>query len=306
MKFKRTLAAAAAVLGFTVTAPAMAADMGAKNEPIKMALFEWDGQQITTYIAGAILEEMGYKVEYVTAGYWPSATAVADGGIHVGMELWDNNLGDFYPGMIDEGKVERIGDTGLDANEGFLYTKSFESKCSGLPAWSALLKCSKELAAPETYPKGRILAYPADWGTRTADMIAGENIDFVAIPGGSDGAMVVEMQAALNSGTPLVMLFWGPHWIQGGGDTGWIDMPDSVKNKYGFQKPTTFNVVWPGFKNKWPAAYEFLKDWRISNDIQLPLISAAHNEGQKAQALSEYWVRNNKGMWMSVVDKARM
>ena len=47
---------------------ANAADMGAVDEPIKLALNEWSGQHITTRVAGGILERMGYQVEYVTAG----------------------------------------------------------------------------------------------------------------------------------------------------------------------------------------------------------------------------------------------
>lgn len=46
-----------------------AADLGAVDEPIKLAVNEWTGQHITTRIAGRMLEAAGYKVEYVTAGY---------------------------------------------------------------------------------------------------------------------------------------------------------------------------------------------------------------------------------------------
>ena len=58
-----------------------AAELGAVEEPIKLALNEWTGQHITTRVAGEILERAGYTVEYVTAGYFPQFTALADGTV---------------------------------------------------------------------------------------------------------------------------------------------------------------------------------------------------------------------------------
>ena len=56
-------------IGFGSGVPA--ADLGAKDETIKLAINEWTGQHITTHVAGEILKRMGYKVEFVTAGYYP-------------------------------------------------------------------------------------------------------------------------------------------------------------------------------------------------------------------------------------------
>ena len=91
------------------------------DEPIKLAVYEWTGQHIATYIAGHILEDMGYNVEYVTAGTFPSAYGLADGNLTATMEIWDNNMGEVWPKMLDEGKIENIGALGLDAREGWLY-----------------------------------------------------------------------------------------------------------------------------------------------------------------------------------------
>ena len=40
-----------------------AAEMGAADQPIRLAINEWTGQHVTTYIAGQILERAGYEVE---------------------------------------------------------------------------------------------------------------------------------------------------------------------------------------------------------------------------------------------------
>jgi glycine betaine/proline transport system substrate-binding protein len=50
------------------------------------------------------------------------------------LELWSNNIGEYYPQLIEEGKVEVVGDIGLKAREGWLYPKYMEEQCPGLPA----------------------------------------------------------------------------------------------------------------------------------------------------------------------------
>jgi len=301
---RRTAAAAAVALGFA--APAVAADLGATDEPIKMALLEWTGQHVTSHIAGHVLESMGYKVEFVTASNFGSATAVADGGIAATLELWDNNLGDFYPKLISEGKIEDIGDVGLTAREGWLYPAHMETVCPGLPAWDAFKDCAQLLATAETYPKGRLLAYPADWGTRSADLIAGEGLNYTAIPSGSEGALVAEMSSALEAKTPLVMMFWAPHWSLATIDAKWVDMPKDIVDKYSLQPPRTFKTVWPGMKDKWPAAYAFLEQFEITNAIQEPIMGAVDNDGADIIAVTKKWVEENESVWKPMVDKAMM
>ena len=295
-----------AVAAFGIASSADAAELGAVDEPIKIALFEWTGQHVTAHIAGHIFEKMGYKVEYVTAGIFPSATAVADGSITLGLELWDNNIGDFYPKLLAEGKVEDVGDVGLDSKEGWIYPKHFEEVCPGLPAWDALLACSQVLATAETFPKGRVLAYPADWGDRSHQLIEGEGLDFVAVPSGSEGALVAEMAAAIESRSPFVMMFWSPHWTLSNIEFEWVDIPDSLREKYSMVPPRTFNAAWPGMKDKWPAAYEFLKTHRISNDVQQPIMGAVDNDGGDMLELTRKWVEDNESYWRPLVDAAMM
>ena len=88
-----TTAALSLTIGLT---GAYAADMGAKDEPIKLAINEWTGQHISTHIAGETLKKAGYQVEYVTAGYDAQFTAMADGEIHGTMEVWSSNAPDLW------------------------------------------------------------------------------------------------------------------------------------------------------------------------------------------------------------------
>ena len=302
----RSLLAAAALAFAAGTTSAQAQDIPESQDPIKLAIAEWTGQHITTYIAGEILQRMGYNVEYVTAAYLPSATAISDGNITGSLEVWDNNLGEFFPKLIADGQIEDIGDTGLDAREGWLYPKHVEQQCPGLPAWDAFVGCAEMFAVPETFPKGRFLEYPADWGNRATQLIQSEDLPFEAVPAGSEGALVAELNASIQKKTPLVMMFWAPHWVLSTTETGWVDIPSDLVEKGSMQKPRTFKVVWPGTKDKWPRAYKFLHAFQITNAIQEPLMDQIDNQGKDALEVTRKWVDENEDVWKPFVDQAMM
>ena len=302
----RSILAAAAIVLAAGTTSAKAQDTPESQDPIVLALAEWTGQHITTYIAGNILERMGYNVEYVTAAYLPSATAIADGSITGSLEVWDNNLGEFFPKLISEGKIDEIGDTGLDAREGWLYPKHVEELCPGMPAWDAFLGCAELFAVAETFPNGRFLEYPADWGDRATQMIVSEGLPFDSIPAGSEGALVAELNASIQKKSALVMMFWAPHWVLSSTETGWVDIPEDLVVKGSMQKPRTFKVVWPGAADKWPHAFKFLQAYQITNDVQEPLMDMIDNQGQDALEVTKKWVDENESVWQPMVDQAMM
>ena len=106
----------AAILATAGPRLASAADLGAKDETIKLAINEWTGQHVTTHIAGQLLQKMGYKVEYVTAGNYPQFEGLSDGSISATLEVWMNNVGDIFPKALESGKIVDLGALGLKTN----------------------------------------------------------------------------------------------------------------------------------------------------------------------------------------------
>lgn len=308
----RCLRGAVAALAIGAVTPALAANLGAKDETIKLAINEWTGQHVTTHIAGKILKKMGYDVEFVTAGNYPQHSALSDGSIHATLEVWLNNAGDVYPKMKKSRKIVDIGELQLDTNEGWLYPKHMEDVCPGLPDWNALVKCKDKLATAETFPNGRILSYPADWGARSADMIKGLGIPFKAIPAGSEGALVAELKSAVAAKKPLVMMFWAPHWVLSEVDVGWVALPKyeeactkdaswgpnpNAINDCGVDVPLVMKVAWSGFEEKWPAAWKFLKSFKMDAKEQEKMMKAIDQDGEKLNKVVSAWVDANKAKW---------
>jgi glycine betaine/proline transport system substrate-binding protein len=192
-KMKVALWAIPIAIGIGSAAGAMAQPLGDTSTPIKIALNEWTGQNLTAHIAGRLLEKLGYKVEYVTAGTLPQFTGIANGVIAISPEVWPSNLGDVYPKAKAEGKLQEIGELGLNSRDGWVFTADTKAVCPGLPDWTALKNpsCAQALATPETFPNGRLVDYPADWGSASGLELKNPGIPFVPVPAGSEGALVV-------------------------------------------------------------------------------------------------------------------
>ena len=314
----RILGAAALIAGLMAGAPTHAAVPESKDT-IKLAINEWTGQHITTYVAGEVLKRMGYNVEYTVAGYLPQFEAIQDGTVTASLEIWSNNVGDAYKAASATGKVEDLGKLGLVAGEGWYYPAYVEEKCPGLPDWHAFAKCAELFSTPETFPQGRLLDYPLDWGARNVDIIKALKLPYQSVPGGSEGAMVAELKAAYAKKEPIVVMFWTPHWIFAEMDLHKVDLPpysDACMNdpKAGpnpdvtgdcfVDIPITFKVAWSGMKDKWPAAYKFLKSFTFSADDQIPLIHKIDAEGQDLETVVKAWVDQNEAKWKPQMDAA--
>ena len=287
----------------------LAADLGAKDETIKLAVLEWTGANVSTHVAGNLLKKLGYKVEYVTAGNFPQFSGLADGSLSASVEVWMNNVGDIYPKVLEAKQIEDLGLLKLAAKEGWVYPKYMEAVCPGLPDWSALTKpdCVKALSTAETAPNGRFLDYPADWGSRAATILADNTMPLTAVPAGSEGALSAELNAAYAAKKPLVMMFWGPHDALAGKDVGWVKMPPCKTQEYThcILPPDVDKIVWSGFAKKWPAAYALLKNFNMDADAQLTLMGEISGKGMDVDKATKAWVDANEKVWGPWVDGAK-
>ena len=121
------------------------------------------------------------------------------------------------------------------------------------------------LATPETFPNGRLLDYPADWGSRAATIAADNNMQLTAVPAGSEGALVAELESAAAAKKPLLMMFWAPHYALASVDVDWVKLPPckTQENEHCINPPEVHKVLWKDFDGKWPAAYAFLQKFEM-------------------------------------------
>lgn len=314
MMLKKLIPVAALALASIVGSNTALAAVPESEDAIKVVLNDWTGQHVSTKIAGELLKKMGYNIEYVSAGALPQHAGLQQGNLHVQTEVWTNNIGDIYPKAVEAGEIIVLGQLGLEPKEGWIYPPYMEEKCPGLPSYEALYECAQAFAAAETFPKGRLITYPADWGTRSRDIVASIDLPFDAVPGGSEGAMVAELKSAYAAKEPIIMMFWQPHWMFADFDLNWVEWPGSdvecveetqTKDKAcGFQQASVDKVVWSGFEAKWPAAFKMLTSYTLNNSDENNAILEVDNKGRDIDEVVAEWLANNEDRWKPWIDSA--
>ncbi|MFD2206489.1 ABC transporter substrate-binding protein [Kiloniella antarctica] len=305
--FKRSLIAATIVTSAMVASQVTIADVPESKDPIKIAVNEWTGQHLSANITAELLKKKGYNVELVTAGGLSQLTAIAQGEIHLNPELWDNSITDAYTNAVASGDILVRGSLGLKPQEGWIYPKYMKEKCPGLPNYQALYDCAQSFANAETYPKGRLITYPADWGTRSKDVVASIDLPFVAVAGGSEGAMVAELKSALAAKEPILMMFWQPHWLFAEIDVDWVtwnpiegECVEETQNRNtacGFAQANAVKIESKMVAQKWPEASELFKKIKISNEEQNRMILAVDQKKRPLSEVVDEWMIQNKSKW---------
>lgn len=308
-KIKVALWALPVTLSLTIAANAIARPVGDTDTSIKIAINEWTGQNLTAHIAGGLLAKLGYKVEYVTAGTLPQFTGIASGSLSLSPEIWPSNVGDVYPKAVAEGKIEQIGELGLQTRDGWIYTVDTKAVCPGLPDWTALKNpsCAQALATTETFPNGRLLDYPADWGSASGPELKNADIPFATVPAGSEGSLIAELEAAAAAHKPLLMRFWSPHWVLSEVPIEWLKMPPCDQNNLAecIVAPPVIKVVWSGFAQKWPAGYALMKSLQVHADDQQKMIYAVDKQGKSLDAAVAEWMDQHQSDWQSWLKAAQ-
>jgi glycine betaine/proline transport system substrate-binding protein len=309
----------AVVLGIITAGPAMAANVPESPDPIVLGKLDWTGQEITAEVAGEILRRMGYNVQFVQTTQVPMFQAVADGQLAAYLEQWNQTSKKYYDEYTKDGRIEGLGPIGLDGQEGWYYPDYVAENCPGLPDWTALKACAAIFATPDTAPKGRLLDYPAEWSPDSADWAKALGLELTAVPSGGEGSTAAEVKSAVARKEPILLQWWEPTWLASIYNLKRVTLDSTneacdkataagIKTHKAFdcrnQPIEIVKVAWPGLKDKWPAAYKFLKAYKMTNDIQGPMAMAVETEGKKASEVAKKWVDENEAIWKVWVDQA--
>ncbi|MBE2278239.1 MAG: ABC transporter substrate-binding protein [Rhodobacteraceae bacterium] len=302
----KPLIAALVLSTSTLAAPAAWAQ-AESDQPIKIAVNEWTGQHLSANIAAELLKKMGYTVELVTAGGLPQFTALAQNEINFNPEVWDNSVTEIYTDGLANGTLVNMGELGLEPRDGWIYPSYMEAKCPGLPSYQALFDCPEAFATAETFPNGRLITYPADWGTRSKDVVAAIGLPFDPIPGGSEGTMVAELKSAIASEEPILMMMWQPHWIFAEFDVKYVEwnpvegecIEESQQRDTacGFSQAKVNKIASSNLASTWPGAARFAGKFTLTNDEQNVMINEVDQKGRPLDEVVAEWVAANEAKW---------
>jgi glycine betaine/proline transport system substrate-binding protein len=297
-------------VGFGVAGTAVA-DVESKD-PIKLTLHDWTGQLITTKIMGSVLKKAGYNIEYVQADYIAQFAGLKTGDLHVAMEMWETTGREAMDEATATGKVENLGETGMQAIEEWWYPSYMKEVCPGLPNWEALNDCAEAFATPETAPKGRYLGGPVTWGGFDDERAEALELDFEVVHAGTDAALFAELESAYQRKAPILLWVYAPHWAPIKFDGEWVEFPPYTAACYddpswgsnpdmaydcGKPRGPIWKVSWAGVKDKWPGAHAAIKAFNVTNEEMGAMVAAVDLDGEDLDAVVANWVANNESDW---------
>ena len=308
------LACATALLLYTTPANAQEAQWPESREPIKISLINYSVQNVLSYIYGTVLERIGYNVEYVSADYIGQFEGIANGDIHVGIDMWETTTRIQLAEYVQSGKVKNMGTQSGPIWETWWYPDYLVEYCPGLPDWKALLEpaCVEALATPETAPKARLITGPKEWNLKDEERIEALGLQFEAIHAGGDAALMAEMTSSIKRKEPFMGFAWYPHWFVAKHGQTWVEFPAYEPACYtdpawginpnatvDCEMPTgfTWKVAWAGGEVNWPKAYKILRVFRIDHDTNGMLAARTDLDKIPAEEVAREWVDANEDVW---------
>ncbi len=282
------------------------------TDPIKLTLHDWSGQLINTQIMGAILEEAGYNIEYVQADYIAQFAGLKTGDLTLAMEIWATTGQEALDEATGTGKVENVGETGLQAIEEWWYPSYMVEKCPGLPDWQALKACSAEFATAETAPKGRYVGGPVTWGGFDDERVKALGLDFEVVHAGTDAALFAELESAYQRQAPIILWIYDPHWAPAKYDGAFVDFPPYSAECYadasvgvnpdlaydcGKPRGPIWKAAWSGMAEKWPGAHAAVQAYTIGNAEMSAMVAAVDLDGESIEDVVDAWMDANESRW---------
>ncbi len=285
---------------------------GATEAPkptIKLAENPWTGASVNAYVAKILLsEKMGYTVEIVSIdekNQWP---ALATGDLSASLEVWPSGHADNMKQYIDDQKVvENAGELGVIGKIGWYIPTYLVDKDPSLGTWEGLKAHAADFKTAETGDKGQFLAGDPSWVQYDADVIKNLGLDFQVVSAGSEQAILAAVDASYSRQEPVLFYFWTPHSIHAKYKLTEVKLPEYSDACYAkaaeggvdcdYPPDVLFKIVWAELKNQAPDAYQFLKNFKYTNEDQISMIADVELNGKTAEEAARAWIEKNEAGW---------
>jgi len=308
---KLTTKAALSALALALAQPALAFEPES-DDTINVMVADWSSMLVHSEILNIILSTYGYDVEKVVADDSARYPGFESGDLTIALETWQTTQDAAFTASVATGKVLDMGELGPQAKEDWWYPSYMKEQCPGLPDWKALRDCAEAFSSPETAPKGRYLSGPVSWGGFDEERVAALDLPFEVVHAGTDAAMFAELKAAYERKAPIMLWVYKPHWAPSVYDGEFVEFPKyepacyedpswgpNPNAKYDCGKPEGWikKMAWAGGEEKWPCAYDIVRNFTMEGDEVGQLVYEVDVEGRSVEDVAMEWATENEARW---------
>lgn len=283
---------------------------------LKTAVNDWTGGAVMCEIVHQILEnEMDYKVKRIVMPSGPGRDeGIRSGDLDYGCELWPSysqTKDKYVEEYGGDGSILRIADAGVIGVSSYYVPRYLvegdDAQAPDLKTWEDLNQYSDLFKSLESGDKGRLLGCPTPaWLCEDTKRMELLGLNFAPVELGSEAAHWAEIQAAYKRKEAFIAYAWEPHWIHAALDLVKIELPAHSDEKWpatGWAEDVTYNYANPDFAKENPEVIELIKNFRLTNEMQAPLILAVDVDGVDMEDVVSDWLANNEETWKAWMPK---
>ncbi len=250
------------------------------DQAVEILMVDWDCATASSYVAAAVLEDMGYQVEItsVDAAVMWSGIATGDGDFITTAWL-PLTHGDYW---------DEYGDDVVDV------ATLYEGARIG-----AVVPAYMDIDSIEEIDDvvDRIIGIDPGAGIMSATENAIETYELdVELVEGSDAAMTAELMNAIDAEEPIVVTGWAPHWKFAEWELKFLDDPEQV---YGEEERIAV-IGREGLEEDMPEVYAFLENFFLT-DESIGEVMAMNVEDPDFMGNAQQWIADNPDVveqWM--------
>ncbi|GGG09795.1 hypothetical protein GCM10007425_00140 [Lysinibacillus alkalisoli] len=246
------------------------------NKEINLAYVEWDTEIASTNVVGAVLEDLGYKVELTPLDNAVMWEAVANGEADAMVAAWlphthEAQYEKYKDDMVEVGENLKGAKIGLVVPEYMAVNSIADLKdeanktITGIEPGAGVVGAAEK--AVEEY----------------------DNLNGWTVQTSSSGAMTVALEQAIENEEDVIVTGWSPHWKFAKFDLKYLEDPESV-----FGSEETINTfARKDLEKDMPDAYKVLEAFHwTSDDLEEVMLAVA--DGKDPKEAAKDWIEANQ------------
>jgi len=292
---------------------------------IKLGDAQFESIWINNAIAEFIFEEgYGYPTESIqmTTVVWQ--VALPKGEIDIQLEMWQQNMIDWYNEEIGKGTIENLGMT-YEGGPQFYMIPTWVHEKYNINTVEDMKEHWELCKDPEDPSKGAFINCIIGWQCAAINEVKMEAYGLTnyynVISGGGSGAMEAALSGAQKKKEPVFGYYWAPTAIMGMYDWYILEEPEYNKELWAkivaakddpslrplseacaYETLPVDKGIWSGFNDKAPELIPVLEKMNIGLEpINKTAAWANENEVQEWNLAAHYYLKNFEARWKTWV-----
>jgi glycine betaine/proline transport system substrate-binding protein len=278
---------------------------------VKLAVNPWVGYEADAAVVSYLLEhQLGYKVEEKNLKEEVSWQGFESGEVDAVLENWGHD--DLKKKYITQKKVAvEVGPTGNKGVIGWYVPQWMADKYPGITDYKNLDKYASLFKTSESGGKGQLLDGDPSYVTNDEALVKNLGLDYKVVYSGSEASSIKAAQQATRQKKPLLFYFYEPQWLFSEMKFAKVNLPayragcdaDAKKVACDYPPYTLDKIASAKFAASGGKAYQFIKNFRWTNDDQNEVADDITNNGMTDAQAAKKWVDSHESVWKAWIPR---